>query len=129
MVNFDKRLKMIKEIDKVVDTDISTISDEDPYKTVHTLFVKKCNDYIRAIAKEHNWQVITKYHPFCEYSCFVKNGDKFVYVHLSDYRFWDWKNVLFRIAEHSQDYTGLNNHYCDLINLEVSLMELFKEEE
>lgn len=128
MLSFEKRQKLVKEIEKVVETDIDSIVDEDPYKVAHKQMIKKCNDYIRAIAKEHNWQVITKSHPFCEYSCFVKKDEKFVYVHLSDFRFWNWREILYRVAKHSQDFTGEKNHYCDIMNLEVSLIELFEEE-
>lgn len=128
MLSFEKRLKYVKEIEEAINTDLYSIPNEDPYGVVHKLMIKKCNAYIRAIAKEHNWQVITKSHPFCEYSCFIKKDEKFVYVHLSDYRWWNWREVLYRVAKHSQDYTGERNRYCDIMNLEVSLMELFEEE-
>ena len=128
MLSFDKRINYVKEIDKAVKTDLDGIPNENPYKVVHQLFVKKCNNYLRAIAKEHNWQVITKSHPFCEYSCFVTNGDKFIYIHLSDFRWWNYEEVLYRVAKHSQDFTGERNRYCELYELEQHLVDLFNED-
>ena len=44
-----------------------------------------------------------------------KNSEKFIYVSISDVRFWqdEWANhVLIRTMAHDSDWTGGHNNYC-----------------
>lgn len=116
----------VKGIEKVLATDLNTIDSESPYNQLAKMYVKEVNKYFRAIAKENNWSLITKGHPFCSYSCFFKNGEKFIYVSLSDFRFWDWKEVLYRTTRSEMDYTGGGNNYCDITEIEDALIKLFE---
>jgi len=62
-------------------------------------------------------------------SGFIKIWDKYVYVSISDVRYFKdgWKNdILYRTATDTQDYTGWSNHSSKLENLETNINELLK---
>lgn len=121
-----QRQNYVKKAEEITKMDLNTIENEEPYKEISKRFTKAINNYFRAIAKENGWSLITKGHSFCGYSCFFTNGNKFIYVSISDFRFWDWKgDVLYRQARHEQDYTGFHNQYCTLEEIEDSLIEEF----
>lgn len=128
MLGLVKRRNFVKAIEDVVNTDPNTIDNEMPYNTISKMFTKEINKYFRAIAKENNWSLITKSHSFCGYYGYFRNGENFIYVSISDFRFWNWKEVLYRTARNERDYTGGGNHYCDLLNIEEHLIEMFEED-
>lgn len=127
MLGLTKRRNFVNEIEKVVNTDPNTIENETPYNELSKRFIKEINKYFRAIAKENDWSLINKSHSFCGYYCYFRSGDYFIYVSISDFRFWNWHEVLYRTARNERDYTGGGNNYCDLINLEEHLIELFEK--
>lgn len=67
---------------------------------------------------------------FCEDSGFVSKDRHFVYISLSDLRFWDnWdKEILVRTAANDKDYSGGRNNYATLETLQKSVYELLKQE-
>lgn len=54
-----------------------------------------------------------------------KNG-KFVYVHMSDVRYWDWYNdILIRTMAHAEDWRGGLNNTCSFDKIGETADKLF----
>jgi hypothetical protein len=48
-----------------------------------------------------------------EWSAVLERGGKFVYVHMSDVRFWNWyDDMLVRTMAHDSDWHGGSNNKC-----------------
>ena len=48
-----------------------------------------------------------------EWSAVLEKGGKFVYVSLSDVRYWDWyDDILIRTMKHAEDWRGGSNNTC-----------------
>ena len=67
---------------------------------------------------------------FCEDGGFVCKNGHFVFVGLSDLRFWaNWdKEILVRTAANDIDYFGGRNNYATLETLQKKVYELLKTE-
>ena len=62
--------------------------------------------------------------------CFIKSGDKFVYLSTSDVRYspHEWyNNILIRTAKHDRDYNGGANCFTTLEQLPDKVKLLLKE--
>ena len=95
------------------------------YKT----FEKKYRNYLKKVCKNHGWELV-KFSPnhYC-FSCFIKKDDKYVYMSVSDVRYFskEWyNNILVRTAKSDHDYTGGSNNYTDLDGLEKNVKRLFE---
>jgi len=57
---------------------------------------------------------IHKFYPnHFEWSAVLEKGGKFVYVSISDVRWWDWyDDVLIRTMAHAEDWHGGSNNSC-----------------
>ena len=92
----------------------SVVSPE--YKSFQT----KYKNYLKALAKEHNGELV-KFNPnHYEFSCFIKRNDKYVYISISDVRYFKnqwYSNILIRTAQHEKDYSGGRNCYARLEEL------------
>jgi hypothetical protein len=57
---------------------------------------------------------IHKFYPnHFEWSAVLEKGGKFVYVSMSDVRYWDWYNdILIRTMAHAEDWRGGSNNSC-----------------
>ena len=61
-----------------------------------------------------------------EWTAFFERNGKYVYVSVSDVRYWKWyDSVLFRTALDDHDYTGGANNYCSYDRLADSLDKTF----
>ncbi|MCD7728563.1 MAG: hypothetical protein LUI60_01450 [Clostridia bacterium] len=90
------------------------------YKTFETKYI----NYLKSIAKEYSWELVNVLRNHYQFSAFFKNKDKFVYVSISDVRYFknEWFNhILYRTAEHEKDYHGGYNRYSDLYNLKYNI--------
>lgn len=64
---------------------------------------------------------------YFEWTAFFKKDDKFIYVSVSDVRYWKWyDSVLFRVADNEHDYCGGMNNYCSYDKLTDNLSEMFE---
>lgn len=64
----------------------------------------------------------------CQSSGYIKKGDKYIYVSLSDVRFspnWD-QDVLIRTAKDEKDYTGGPNHRSSIETLQEDVRSLWE---
>ncbi len=91
-------------------------------------FQTKYINYLKFIGKTNGWEVckVMKNH-YC-FSAFIQSRGKYIYLSISDVR-WskDWlENILYRTAASETDYTGGQNRYTSLDNLERSLSILFE---
>lgn len=76
-------------------------------------FERDCRSDLKKMAKENGLELHTfnKNH-YC-FSAVLTNGEKFVYVSISDVRYFAWsKSVLIRSMDHAKDWTGGPNHQC-----------------
>lgn len=64
---------------------------------------------------------------YCQSSGFIKLDNKYVYVSLSDLRYWkNWANdVLIRTADSEKDYRGHANHRTTISDLQKDVKLLF----
>lgn len=94
-------------------------------------FERKYRNFIRNICK-HNGYELTKFMGgHYEFSCFVKGNDKYVYVSISDVRYWhnEWyRHILIRTATSDTDYHGGSNNYTTLQELENKINKMLGKE-
>ena len=91
-------------------------------------FQRKYINYLKSIAKENGWKLVNVGKNHYEFSAFFKFEDKYVYLSISDVRFWQnaWYNdILIRTASSNRDYRGGNNYYTTLPTLNYGIKNLF----
>ena len=128
MLDLETRIEYVETLEDIVQMKPKDVEEEDAALFLAKMFSKACKDYFEAIKIENKIQMFSCPKTFREYSCFFKKEDVVIYVHISDYLFWGFKNVMYKIAKHSQDFSGDNCRYCDIIDIEESIMKLFEEE-
>ena len=97
----------------------------DDYKS----FERKYINYLKSLAKENGWELVNVGKNHYEFSAFFKYRDKYVYLSISDVRFWqnEWYNhILIRTATHQRDYRGGRNNYTTLPTLPFAIKNLFE---
>ena len=96
------------------------------YKT----FERKYRNYIKKVASENDGELV-KFNPsHYEFSCFVRRNGKYVYISISDVRYWHnqwYNNILIRTAQNDKDYRGGSNNYCSLDELGMFFPLVFLE--
>lgn len=76
-------------------------------------FEKQCCKELNAMIKPRGINLHKFLGNHFEWSAVLEKDGKFVYVHISDVRFWDWYNdVLIRTMAHDTDWRGGSNHKC-----------------
>lgn len=86
------------------------------YKVFQTKYV----NYLKALCKDNDLDFVKANKSHYCFSCFMKRNDGYVYLSISDVRFFpnEWYNhILVRMARSETDYTGGNNNYTTLPNL------------
>jgi len=70
---------------------------------------------------------IHKFYPnHFEWSAVLEKGGKFVYVSISDVRWWDWyDDVLIRTMAHAEDWRGGSNNSCSFDKIGETAERLF----
>ena len=99
----------------------SVVSDD--YKSFQT----KYRNYLKKVCKENGYELVSFNPSHYEFSCFIKGNDKFVYISISDVRYFknQWYNhILIRSAKHEKDYTGGFNQYTSLQLLESKIKSM-----
>ena len=115
--------EMRKYLNKNID-DYGSVCSPD-YKT----FERKYKNYLKQVAKSVNGELVQFNPNHYEFSCFIERNGKFVYVSISDVRYWHnqwYNNILIRTAQSTKDYRGGSNNYTDLENIGEKIIALTK---
>ena len=76
-------------------------------------FEKQCRKELNEMIKPRGINLHKFNGNHFEWSAVLEKDGKFVYVGISDVRFWDWYNdVLIRTMAHDNDWHGGQNHKC-----------------
>ncbi len=65
-----------------------------------------------------------------EFTCVIEKDGKYVYMSISDVRFWqnEWfTNILVRTMKSNTDWTGGHNQYASIFNLFDKIQKVMKE--
>ena len=87
------------------------------YKTFQT----KYRNFLKKICKANGYELVRFNPNHYEFSCFIQGNGKYVYISISDVRYFskEWfNNILIRTAQNEKDYHGGPNNYTSLPNLE-----------
>lgn len=97
------------------------------YRQFQTALIREIFNYAKAI----DATIVSKINGHYGTSCFVGRKGKFVYIshssglsRMADGVRIDLDSFLIRTAGHEKDYTGGNNHYCNLSKLQSMINEL-----
>lgn len=79
----------------------------------YVAFEKICRRELAAQCRKFGFKI----HKFCpnhfEWSAVLEKDGQYVYVRMSDVRFWDWYNdILIRTMKHAEDWHGEENNRC-----------------
>lgn len=118
--------KFIKEANELFSTSyLCQINHERP----ETVASQKLNRKFRAFLRSQfpDAELIGFSGGFCQSSGFIKQDNKFVYVSISDLRYWkNWaSDVLIRTADSEKDYHGHMNHRTTISDLKKAVGVLF----
>ena len=116
----------LQELEKYLHYTFSTGCDTgEDYKS----FQRKYINYLRALCKEHGWELCNPSKGHYEFSVFIRNCEgNYIYVSIPDVRFWknQWYNhILIRCTRGEKDYHGGGNNYTSLPNLTRTAEWLF----
>ena len=76
-------------------------------------FEKQCKKELKAQAKNFGFKIHKFLPNHFEWCAVLEKEGKFIYVSLSDVRYWDWYNdVLIRTMAHAEDWHGGSNNRC-----------------
>lgn len=83
--------------------------------TEYEQFQRDCKSDLKKMANENGMELydFSKNH-FC-FSAVLSDGEKFIYVSVSDVRFNGWDSntrILVRTMKHAKDWSGGMNQYC-----------------
>lgn len=126
MNEFDEKQELINEIEMIAEAEAKDIDEENAAMVLSNLFIKACTKYFKYLKQKNNWKMFVGKHNFCEFDCFFKKNETVVYVHISNYHFWPWRNVMCKHALHSNDKTGSDCNYCDIYYVEDLINILFE---
>lgn len=97
------------------------------YRNFQTALIREISNYAKAV----DAAVVSNIKGHYDTSCFVGRNGKFVYISHSSglSRMVDGVRIeldsfLIRTAKHAKDYTGGNNQYCDLSELQSRIDNL-----
>lgn len=97
------------------------------YRQFQTALIREISNYAQSI----DATVVSRINGHYDTSCFIGRNGKFVYIRhssglsrMTDGVRIDLNSFLIRTAGHEKDYTGGNNHYCNLSKLQSMINEL-----
>lgn len=100
-----------------------------PHERPEVVASQKLNRKFKAFLKSQfpNAELIGFSGGFCQSSGFIKQNNRFVYVSISDLRYWkNWADdVLIRTADSEKDYHGHANHRTTISDLQKDVKLLF----
>lgn len=117
----------LKDLEKYLDYEFSSgcYTGED-YKT----FERKYINYLKSMCKENGWELVKANKNHYEFSAFFKCEDKYIFMSISDVRFFknEWYNhILFRTTTSDTDYHGGTNLYTTLPLLKLAIKNMFNK--
>lgn len=114
----------LKDLEKYIDYEFSSgCYTGDDYKQFQTEYI----NYLRSLCKQNGWELVNVGRNHYEFTAFIKRDSRYVYFSISDVRYWqnEWyKHILIRTANNDKDYTGGNNNYTSLPNLQSAIGNL-----
>lgn len=122
-----KAKNFVREINVLFsDECLSTIPEEVPEAKASKWLHKKIKKYLETEFSDWN---VGKFDGYCESSGFIEKDGKYVYISISDIRFWkNWDtNILIRTAAGPKDYRGGRNHYTTVDNIYSDVLKLITE--
>jgi len=115
----------LKDLEKYLDYQFSSGPyTGDDYKQFQSKYI----NYLRTLCKENGWELVHIGRNHYEFSAFIKRDDRYIYLSISDVRFFpnNWYNhILIRTAVDERDYHGGYNNYTSLPNLKSAAGNLF----
>ena len=96
------------------------------YSNFQTALLREISKYAEAV----DAAVVSENKGHYYTSCFIERNGKFVYInHSADVRMDDGIKIelgsfMIRTARHAKDYTGGNNQYCDMLQLQSMIDKL-----
>ena len=96
------------------------------YNNFQTALLSEISKYAKAV----DAAVVSENKGHYYTSCFIERNGKFVYInHSADVRMDDGIKIelgsfMIRTARHAKDYTGGNNQYCDMLQLQSMIDKL-----
>jgi len=88
-------------------------------------FERKFKNYIEKVMIDNGGELV-KFNPnHYEFSCFVKRNNKYLYISISDVRYFKnswYNNILIRTANNEKDYSGGRNDYTSLQCLDKKIV-------
>ena len=89
-------------------------------------FERACKRELKKQCAERGINLHSFYGSHFEWSAVLERGGKFVYVSISDVRYWNWyDDVLIRTMEHDKDWHGGQNNRCSFNEIGEKAVELF----
>ena len=90
-------------------------------------FEKACKRELKQQCVKHGINIHKFLPNHFEWTAVLEKGGKFVYVHMSDVRFWDnWYNdILIRTMKHAEDWSGGSNNSCSFDKIGEKAETLF----
>lgn len=114
----------LKDLEKYIDYEFSSgCYTGDDYKQFQTEYI----NYLRSLCKQNGWELVNVGRNHYEFTALIKRDSRYVYFSISDVRYWqnEWyKHILIRTANNDKDYTGGNNNYTSLPNLQSAIGNL-----
>ena len=91
-------------------------------------FEKQCKHELKQQCEKFGIKIHEFLPNHFEWSAVLEKDGKFVYVRISDVRFWDWYNdILIRTMKHDSDWTGGSNNTCSFDMIGSMADKLFNE--
>ena len=90
-------------------------------------FQTKYRNFLKKVCTENGFELVSFNKNHYEFSAFIKGNDKYVYLSISDVRYFsnEWyTNILIRTAEHERDFRGGSNRFTTLDKLENAIKNM-----
>ena len=95
----------------------------------YVAFEKQCRKELRAQCKKFGLNLHKFYPNHFEWTAVLEKNGKYIYVSLSDVRWFDWyDDVLIRTMAHDKDWTGGANNRCSFNEIGESANRLIEFE-
>lgn len=79
----------------------------------YVTFERQCKKELKAQANNFGFKIHKFLPNHFEWCAVLEKDGKFIYVSMSDVRYWDWYNdVLIRTMAHAEDWRGGGNNTC-----------------
>lgn len=92
-------------------------------------FEKQCKKELKAQCKKEGFNLHSFNPNHFEWSAVFEKDGKFIYVSLSDVRYWNWYDkMLIRTMAHDKDWSGGTNRYCSFDEIGSTATRLHEQQ-